>query len=63
MFNGDNGKRLSTTEQMLVHVDMNAGKSAPILPHVAGALDAIMSSHSTLPVPDDVGRIMKIKKK
>ena len=63
MFNGDNGKRLSTTEQMLVHVDMNAGKSAPILPHVAAALDAIHKSHSVLPTPEDVGRIMKIKKK
>jgi carnitine 3-dehydrogenase len=48
---------------MLVHVDMNAGKSAPILPHVAAALNAIMTSHSTLPTPEDVGRVMKIKKK
>jgi hypothetical protein len=48
---------------MLVHVDMNAGKSAPILPHVASALAAIMASHSTLPTPEDVGRVMKIKKK
>jgi len=63
MFNGDNDKKLSTTEQMLVHVDMNAGKSAPILPHVAAALDAIHKSHSILPLPEDVGRIMKIKKK
>ena len=63
MFNGDSGKRLATTEQMLVHVDMNAGKSAPILPHVAAALEAINASHSTLPVPEDVGRVMKIKKK
>ena len=63
MFNGDNGKRLSTTEQMLVHVDINAGKSVPILPHVAAALEAIYKSHSTLPTPEDVGRVMKIKKK
>jgi len=62
MYNGDSGKRLSTTEQMLVHVDMNAGKSSPILPHVAAALSAIHISHSSLPTPEDVGRVMKIKK-
>jgi hypothetical protein len=44
-------------------VDIDAGKSAPILPHVAAALDAIHKSHSILPTPEDVGRIMKIKKK
>jgi hypothetical protein len=47
---------------MLVHVDMNAAKAAPILPHVAAALLAIHTSHSSLPTPDDVGRVMKIKK-
>jgi len=62
MYNGETGKRLSTTEQMLVHVDMNAGKSSPTLPHVAAALSAIHTSHSSLPTPEDVGRVMKIKK-
>jgi carnitine 3-dehydrogenase len=52
MYNGETEKRLSTTEQM----------SSPILPHVAAALSAIHISHSSLPTPEDVGRVMKIKK-
>jgi len=49
MFHGDDDTMLSTTEQMLVHVDMNAGRSAAILPDVRAALDAILAAHSTLP--------------
>ena len=41
MFHGDDEQLLATTEQMLVHVDMNAGRSAAILPEVRAALDAI----------------------
>lgn len=63
MHHGETGTRLSTTEQMLVHVDMNSGKSSDILPHVAAALNAIYFVHKDLPTPQDVGRVMKIKKK
>jgi carnitine 3-dehydrogenase / betainyl-CoA thioesterase len=49
MFNGDDESMLATTEQMLVHVDMNAARSAVIPPHIRAALDAIVDAHSTLP--------------
>ena len=48
MFHGDDDTLLATTEQMLVHVDMNAGRSVEILPDVRAALDAICAAHSTL---------------
>src|SRR3954466_15395288 len=48
MFNGTNGKLLATTEQVLVHVDMNAARSAAILPDVHDALEAIAEAHATL---------------
>ena len=51
---------LCTAEQMLVHVDMNAGRSAPILPHVAAALQAIAQAHAHLPVPPQVGSVMRL---
>jgi carnitine 3-dehydrogenase len=60
MLHGDDGGLLCTAEQMLVHVDMNAGRSAPILPHVAAALQAIAESHAPLPVPPQVGSVMKL---
>ncbi len=49
MYRGEGGSLLATTEQMLVHVDMNAGRSVGTLPHVRAALDAIVTAHSTLP--------------
>jgi carnitine 3-dehydrogenase len=63
LFNSETGKRLSNCEQMLVHVDMKLGKSAPILPNVAEALTAIYEVHKHVPTPENVGRVMKIKHK
>jgi hypothetical protein len=51
---------LCTVEQMLVHVDMAAGRSAPILPHVAAALQAIAEAHARMPVPKQVGSVMRL---
>ncbi|MEP7047016.1 MAG: thioesterase family protein [Ilumatobacteraceae bacterium] len=55
MFDGDDDALLATTEQMLVHVDMDAGRSAPILPDVHAALQATLAAHSTLPAPAHAG--------
>jgi acyl-CoA thioesterase FadM len=60
MFHGDTGKLLCTIEQMLVHVDMTAGRSTTILPHVASALGAIAHAHAALPVPPQVGSVMRL---
>lgn len=60
MYHGDSGARLCTAEQMLVHVDMNAGRSAPIEPAVKAALDAIAAAHAPLPVPPQVGSVMRL---
>jgi carnitine 3-dehydrogenase len=62
MYHGKSGEILSTTEQMLLHVDMHAARSAPARPHVLEALTAIMETHKNLPVPKEVGRQMSIKK-
>jgi carnitine 3-dehydrogenase len=60
MIHGQSGERLATTEQMLLHVDMQAGRSALILPHVYQALDAIWQVHQTMAVPEQVGRQMQV---
>ena len=60
MLHGDDHGLLCTAEQMLVHVDMNAGRSAPILPDVAAALQAIAAAHASLPVPPQVGSVMQL---
>ena len=63
MFNQSSGDRLSTCEQMLLHVDSAAAKSSIIKPSVVSALEAILSSHRKLTTPPAVGRIMKINHK
>jgi acyl-CoA thioesterase FadM len=63
MFHGETGDRMSTCEQMLVHVDMNAQRSTAILPDVAAALAAVHASHRDLPRGEGVGRTMQIIKK
>ncbi len=60
MLHGTDGGLLCTAEQMLVHVDMNAGRSAAILPDVAAALQAIAASHAPLPIPPQVGSVMQL---
>jgi len=55
MFNGSTDKLLATTEQMLMHVDMNAARSAAILPEVRAALEAIAEAHATLPPAERAG--------
>lgn len=60
MLHGVDGGLLCTAEQMLVHVDMNAGRSAAILPSVKAALDAIAASHASLPIPQQVGSVMQL---
>ncbi|MCP4421672.1 MAG: 3-hydroxyacyl-CoA dehydrogenase [Chloroflexi bacterium] len=63
MFHVTTDNLLATTEQMLVHVDMQASAASPITPSVYKALCAIMDVHKTMPIPKQVGRQMKIRKK
>ena len=60
MLDGASATPLSVVEQMLVHVDTAAGRSAPILPDVAGALAAIADAHAGLPVPPGTGSVMRL---
>jgi acyl-CoA thioesterase FadM len=60
MYHGDNGVLICTCEQMLVHVDMNAGRSTSMLPHVHEAVHAIALAHAALPRPTQVGSVMRL---
>jgi acyl-CoA thioester hydrolase len=47
---------LATGEQMLLHVDMSEGRTAPLPDVLHERLVALVEAHSTLPTPDWVGR-------
>ena len=61
MYHANTGDLIATTEQMLLHVDMQASKAAAILPNVKEALDAIWDVHRDMETPKQVGRQMKVK--
>jgi len=54
---------LATGEQLLMHVDMNAGKSSPLPSDLFHRLSAILKAHSHLPKPKTVGTVLGIKRK
>ncbi len=62
MFHADTDLLVATAEQMLVHVDTRAGRSAPMPRHLAERLEAIQRAHAELAVPETVGRPMRINR-
>ena len=47
---------VASIEQMLLHVDMKAGKTCPAAPAVLAKLRPIAEAHKAMPRPDSVGR-------
>ncbi|PQV58445.1 carnitine 3-dehydrogenase [Defluviimonas denitrificans] len=47
---------IATVEQMLLHVDMKAGKACPAAPEVLARLKPIAEAHAALPRPESAGR-------
>jgi acyl-CoA thioester hydrolase len=62
MHNAATGELLATGEQMLVHVDLGAGRSAPMPDHIHARVQAILSAHAGLPKPPQAGRNIAIKR-
>ncbi len=63
MYHSVSNELLATTEQMLLHADLNASATCPIKPDVYQALKAIMAVHQDMSRPKQVGRQMAVKKK
>lgn len=62
MYNAQTGELLATGEQMLVHVDMAAGKSCPMSPELLRRINAIRAAHAHLPSPPQAGRNIAIRR-
>ena len=60
MYRGQSDELLCTTEQMLLHVNTEAGRAVPALAGPAAAVAAITAAHAGLPVPPRAGRRMTI---
>jgi acyl-CoA thioester hydrolase len=54
------GCLVATAEQMLLHVDTQAGKVSPFPDEIARRLRLIHAGHAVLPVPSYVGHVMRL---
>ena len=63
MYHATTGDLLATAEQMLVHVDMAAGRAAPMPADLQARVRAIAHAHAGLPTPSQVGKPMGIRRK
>ncbi len=63
MFHGASGELLATGEQMLVHVDMAAGRSVAMPPDMLAKVQAIRAAHAGLPKPAQAGQPIGIRRK
>jgi acyl-CoA thioester hydrolase len=56
LFHAAEGWVSATSENMALHVDMTAGKTAPFPPDIAAVLAKMKAAHAKLPVPEAAGR-------
>ena len=62
MHNAQTGELLATGEQMLVHVDLEQGKSKPMPADLNARVQAVLSAHASLPRPPQAGRNIGIRR-
>lgn len=62
MYHAEHGFPAATTELLFINVDTRAGCSVAMPNDILEKLAAIMESHRQLPLPEDVGRVMGIRK-
>ena len=60
---GTDGTLLATCEQLLACVDQAGPRIAPFPPESAEALERLAEEHTTLPVPDDAGQGIALKRR
>lgn len=53
---------LAVAEQLLVHVDTTAGRSAPMPPDLRGRVEAVRRAHASLPRPLLLGKPLGIRR-
>jgi acyl-CoA thioester hydrolase len=46
----------ATSENMTIHIDMNARKTAPFPPDIRARIETLANAHAALPRPEGIGR-------
>ncbi len=62
MFHAASHSLAATSEQLLLHIDMTSRKSAPVSDMLQNRLGDLLACHSKLPMPQQAGRPMGIRR-
>ncbi len=62
MYHAEEGYLAAVSEQTMLHVDLGARRSAPLLPEYHRIFEAMMAAHQSLPRPPQVGRSVGLRK-
>ena len=57
------GERLATSEQMLMGIDMESGRPAPLPNEIATTINAFGQARQNLEKPNEAGRKIYIRRK
>ncbi len=60
MFSTDEGFLAATNELIMVHVDLNSGRSCPFPPPALDQLQSMARQHQSLAIPDGAGRALSL---
>ena len=62
MYHAEQGYLAATSELLCLYVDMTARRVTQMPPLIMDRLSEIKQSHAALPVPEEVGSVMKVKR-
>lgn len=63
MWHAEDGYLAATNEVLTMHVDMRARRAAPMGAEVSAAVEALWARQEGLPVPEEAGRVLGIRRK
>ncbi|WP_417669886.1 thioesterase family protein [Roseibium sp.] len=63
LYHAEEGWLSATSEQLCLHIDMNARKTAPWPDDIYAELDSMLSAHKNLGLPERAGRSIAIRRK
>ena len=63
MYHVENGFLAATNELMTVHINLETRRVTPIPDDIQTRIDTIRNRHATLPIPENAGRLIRIRSK
>jgi acyl-CoA thioester hydrolase len=63
LYHAEEGWLAATCEQILLYMDMNTRRSAAMPAGILAVLETLLEEHRTLPVPEQAGRVIGIRRR